>query len=316
MTEKPDNMASSLLRLPRNVRERIWKYAYGSLVLHAEPSCANQKMKPSGHYGFRYYFCQAPDEVCADSSRMTECCPAASRAGTRSPFFWPIVSKQFWTETIDIFYASATFKVGTSIDLYILASSQQQCVRRMRYLVVRLGFGIKHHNRIWSPGRCSSVIKNFESLKGLILLIGRPVEDNENYSGTMWTSNHHSNGKLRGTVIRGSRLEGSSWDEQRNWFPAFLRAFQQHPLQPELTRLYLFERNKNNEKKGPQYHPSDRRWKEDPDVFTKRRGKDEAIQETLRNELAASLRAVLLGQDVGLLFPDREAEDELLLQEH
>ncbi|KAF3033396.1 hypothetical protein E8E11_002396 [Didymella keratinophila] len=273
-------------------------------------------MKPSGQYAFRYYCCQAPDEVIADSSKMTQCCPAASRACPRTPFFWPIVSKRFWAETIDVFYASATFKVGTSIDLYILASSQQQCVRRMRYLVVRLGFGIKHHNRIWSPGRCSSVIKNFESLQGLILLIGRPVEDDENYSGTILTSNGDSNGKPRGTVFRGSRLEGSSWDEQRNWFPVFLRAFQQHRLQPELTRVYLFERNKKSQSKGPQYHHNDRRWKEDPDVFTKRREKDEAVQETRRDELAASLRAVLLGQDLGLLFSDREAEDERLLQEH
>lgn len=247
---------------------------------------------------------------------MTGCCQAASRAGTRTPFFWPIVSKQFWAETIDVFYASATFKVGNSIDMYILSSSQQQCVRRMHYLVVRLGFGIKHHNRIWSPARCTSMIKKFESLNGLILLIGRPVEDNENYTGTMWTSNRDSNGKLRGTVIRGSRLEGSSWDEERNWFPVFLRAFQQHHLQAELCRIFFFDRNKKGQGKGPQYHPKDRRWKDDPDVSTKRHEKDEAIQESLRDELAASLRAVLLGQDVALLFPDREAEDDRLLQEH
>ncbi|KAF3047130.1 hypothetical protein E8E12_011383 [Didymella heteroderae] len=245
---------------------------------------------------------------------MTECCPAASRAGTRTPFLWPIVSKQFWEETVIILFESATFKVGNSIDLYILASSQQQSVRRMHHLVVRLGFGIKHHNRIWSPRRCSIVIKNFERLKGLILLIGRPVEDNENYFGTCWTSNRDSNGKLHGTVTRASRLEGSSWDEQRNWFPTFLRAFQQHRLQPELTRIYFFERNRKNHSKGPQYHPKDRRWKEDPHVNS--REEDEAIRENLRKELAASMRAVLLGQDIGLLFPGREAEDERLLQEH
>jgi hypothetical protein len=316
MTSITDKTSSSLLQLPRNALDRIWTYAYGSLVLHAEPTCADRKMKPSGRYGFRYYFCQAPDEVCANSLKMTECCPAATRASPRTPFFWPIVSKQFWAETIGIFYASSTFKVGTSIDLYILASSQQQCVRRMRYLVVRLGFGIKHHNRIWSPGRSSSVINNFESLKGLILLIGRTVEDNENYSGTTLTWNYGSNGKALGTVIRGSRLEGSSWDEERNRLPVFLREFQQHRLQPELTRVYLFERNKQSQRKDPQYHPSDRRWKDDPDVFRNRREKDDVVQATSRKELAASLRAQLLGQDMDLLFPDREAEDERLLQEH
>lgn len=314
MTAITDTTSSPLLLLPQNVRERIWKYTYGSLVLHAEPTRADQKMKPSNHYGFRYYFCQASNEMCADPSKMTECCPAASRAGTRTPFFWPIVNKQFWAETINIFYASATFRVGTSIDLYILASSQQHCVRRMRYLVVRLGFGIKHHNRIWSPGRCSSVIKKFENLQGLILLIGRPVEDDENYSGTLITSNSDSTGKLRGTVIHGSRLEGSSWDEQRNWFPAFLREFQQHNLQPALTRIYLFERNKKSQSRRPQYHPKDRRWKEDPNINIRER--DEAIQEIRGDEMAASMRAVLLGQDVGILFPNRALEDERLLQEH
>jgi hypothetical protein len=313
MTRITDERSSRLFQLPQNVRERIWSYAYGSLVLHVETACVDQKMKPSGYYAFRYYFCQEADRVVVDSSKMTQCCPAASRAGRRTPFFWPIVSKQFWTETIRTFYASATFKVDSSIDLYILASSQQRSVQRMRLLVVRLGFGIKHHNRIWSPARCSNMIKNFESLKGLILLIGRPVEDNENYSGTCIAWNYDSNGTPHGTVTRGSRLEGISWDEQRNWFPVFLRAFQQLHLQPELARIYLFDRKKQNRSRDPQYHPSDRRWKEHS--YLERR-EDEAIQESLRRDLAASMRAVLLGQDISLLFPDWKAENERLLQEH
>ncbi|KAF1927786.1 uncharacterized protein M421DRAFT_175466 [Didymella exigua CBS 183.55] len=304
---------SPLLQLPQNLRERIWSHAYGSLVLHAEPACVDQKMKPSGHYAFKYCLCQQPEQVTNSSTKMTECCANARRAGTRTPFFWPIVSKQFWTEAMDTLYASATFKVDSSIDLYILSSSQQHSVRRMRFLVVQLGLGIKHHNRIWSPARCSNVIKKFESLQGLMLLIGRGVEDDENYSGTRMTWKYDSNGKPNGTVSHGSRMEGPSWNEERNWLPMFLRAFQQHHLQPEVTHIHLFEGNKQKWCEPPPYHPKDRRWREDP--YLERR-EDEVFQEKLRKDLAASMRAVLLGQDIGLLFPDWKAENERLLQEH
>lgn len=312
MTVKGNEEASPLLRLPRNVRDRIWDLAYGSLVLHTEPSCIDQKMKPSGHYAFSYYFCEEPDQPLT-STQTTDCCATTRRDGKMTPFFWPIVDKQFWTEAIKMFYTTATFKVGNSIDLYILASSQQQSVRRMRNLIVRLGFGIKHHNRIWSPARCSNVIKNFENLKGLTLLIGRVVEDNENYSGTCMAWNYDDHGKPHGSVTRGSRLEGSSWEEHRNWFPVFLRSFQQHHLQPGLTRVVLFEREKCKQGKPIEYHPKDHRWRENPDL---KRREDAVIQENLRKDLAASMRAVLLGQDIRLLFPDWEAENERLIQEY
>lgn len=312
MAEITSNSSLSLLQLPKHVRERIWSYAYGSLVLHAGPTCADQKMKPSGHYAFTYYFCEEPENIASSSVKMTECCATIRKANTTKPFFWPIVNKQYWTETIDILYASATFKIGSSIDLYILASSQQQSARRMRYLIVRLGFGIKHHNRIWSPARCSGVIKKFESLKGLILLLGRVVEDNENYSGTCVAWKQDDNGKSHGTVSRGSRLEGYSWDERKNWLPVFLRAFQQHHLQPDLTQVYIFERKKQKQSGAPMYHPKDHRW---TGKLCSEQSEQEAIQDGLRKELAVSMRAVLLGQDLSLLFPDWKAENDRLIQE-
>ncbi|KAF2628386.1 hypothetical protein BU25DRAFT_447880 [Macroventuria anomochaeta] len=307
-----EHTSSSLLQLPRKLRDRIWSYAYGDLIVHAEPACVDQKMNPSGNYAFRYVLCQQLGSS-SDSLKMLECCPGAKRGsanGERTPFFWPIVNKQFWAETIEIFYASATFKVAGSVDLYILASSQQQSVRRMRKLEVRIGLGIRHHNRIWSPARCSSVIKHFENLRGLTLLIGLVVEDDSNYTGTCVNYNY-DNGKRIGTVIRGSRMEGWVWEEQRNWFPVFLRSFQQHHLQDNLTRVAVIDRRKQNRGRAFNYHEKDPRSRE-KDLWRE----DVVIQEALRQDLAVSMRAVLLGQNISQLFPDWEVENERLLEEN
>lgn len=224
-------------------------------------------------------------------------------------FYWPIVSKQFWNETIDVFYASATFKVANSVDLYMLASSKQRSVSRMLNLEVRVPFGFKRHNRIWSPVRCSSVIKNFERLQGLTLLVGLVVEDDSNYTGTCI----YNDGEGGGWVTRGSRLESSVWEEERNWFPVFLRSFQVHGLKPELTRVALFDRRQSKKENTFQYHEKDHRREQEPE---RRRLKDENIQAVRRKELEASLRAVLLGQDLRHLFPDWEDENRQLLEEY
>lgn len=284
---------TSLLRLPKNIRDRIWSHAYGDLIIHAQPTYHDQKMKPLGDYAFKYTFCQLGN---LDRSFQN---------GQRVKFYWPIVCKQYWTETIEVFYASATFKVESSIDFYILATSQQQSVGRMRNLELQLGLGIKHHNRIWSPERCARVIKHFESLQSLALLIGLVAEDDSNYTGTCINSGEDG----RGSVIRGSRLEGGVWQEERNWLPVFLRSFQVHQLQADCTRVVLIDRKKS--KPAFRYHEKDRR-RNDED---RRRLKDEAIQGSLRQELEASMRAVLLGQSIGDLFPNQEAENKLLLEE-
>jgi hypothetical protein len=289
---------TSLLRLPKNIRDRVWSHAYGDLIIHAQPTYHDQKMKPLGDYAFKYTFCQLED--------LTEIpgCHRSLQKCQRIKFYWPIVCKQYWTETIEVFYATATFKVESSIELYILATSQQQSVRRMRNLELHLGFGIKHHNRIWSQERCARVIKHFESLQSLALLIGLVAEDDSNYAGTCIDSGEDG----RGFVIRGSRLEGREWQEERNWLPVFLRSFQVHRLQADRTRVVLFDRKKS--KPAFRYHEKDRR-RDDAD---RTRLEDEAIQAGLRQELEASMRAVLLGQSISDLFPNQEAENKLLLE--
>lgn len=260
-------------------------------------------MKPSGDYAFQYTFCQL-----GDSTEIPRCNPGVNRDlqnCQRMKFYWPIVCKQYWTQTIEVFYASATFKVESSIHFYILASSQQQSVRRMRNLELHLGLGIKHHNRIWSKERCARVIKHFESLQSLVLLIGLVVQDDSNYTGTYISSGEDGHG----SVSRMARLEGVEWQEERNWLPVFLRSFQVHQLQAGRTRVVVFDRKKS--KQDFRYHEKDRR-RDDTD---RKRLEDEAIQASRKLEFEASMRATLLGESINDLFPTREAEDKLLLEE-
>ena len=145
-----------------------------------------------------------------------------STENKRVVFFWPIVSKHFWAESIEIFYATATFKVGGSVDLCILASSQQQSVRRMRNLVVKMGFGITHHNRSWGLESCANTIRNFEGLRGLTLLIGLGVDDNSSYTGTC-ISYSYDNGEcsaaIGNNITRGSRMQAMRGNSRRTGFP-------------------------------------------------------------------------------------------------
>jgi hypothetical protein len=307
----------SLLQLPRNIRDRIWGYAYGDLVVHAQPKNYFVKQTRPEAHAFEYFLCQDTEDPLT-SPKMTQCYPGTcgSADNKRAPFFWPIVSKQFWAESIEIFYPTATFKVGGSVDLYILASSQQQSVRRMRNLIVKIGFGLAHHNRIWSLERCANMIRNFESLRGLTLLIGLGVDDNSNYTGTCISYNYDNrecSAAIGNSVTRGSRMQGDAWEESKNWFPVFLRSFQQHHLQEDLTRVKLFDRHKKRTRDnggGYFYHAKDPRRAQEEE-----RRNDEAIQEDLRKDLAASMRAMLLGQNVSYLFPDWKAEDKRLLEE-
>jgi hypothetical protein len=284
---------SSLLRLPRNLRDRIWSYAYGDLVVHAQPASKDTKFREFGDYGFKYVNCQSLADP-LNPHKFPECCPEASNPSSddkRTLFFWSIVCKQFWVETIEVFYTSATFIVGGSIDLYILASSQQQSVRRMRNLVIRIGLGIEHHSRIWSSRRCSELIKRFESLRGLTLLIGLVLGDND-YTGTMILND--SNGRRE--VIRAARMEGQAWNKEKMTFPKFLRGFQELNLQENLVQVALFHRVNRK--------PHDDHQAE--------------IQRTRRNELQNTMKALLFDRPLrqGLVLPDRVAEDEKLLAEY
>lgn len=234
------------------------------------------------------------------------CCPPD---GIRTCFFWPIVSKQIWSEALEVFYEHTIFIVAGGVDLFILASSQHHSVRRIRRLQIRLPFGIKHHNKIWTPLRCNEVIKNFESLQNLTMAIRLIVSDDSNYTGTCISYNYEG-GERIGTVTRGSRLEGDAWDEKRNWFPVFLRAFQKHQLHPNITRVVLIDINRRS-RGNPGWHPKDRRWQQEQ---YRERLQDDTIQKTRIRELEASMWAVLTGQDVSGLFPDREAEDQELIK--
>ena len=92
-----------------------------------------------------------------------------------------------------------------------------------------------------------------------------------------------------------------------------LRSFQQHHIQTDLTRAKLFDRHKNRTRDnggGYFYNAKNSRRAQEEE-----KRNNEAIQENLRKDLAASMRAVLLGQNISHLFPDWEAEDERLLEE-
>jgi len=148
------------------------------------------------------------------------------------------------------------------------------------------------------------------ALRGVTLVVGMVVEDDSNYTGTCVMCDYDG-GKRTGHVVRGSRLEGDAWNEETNWFPGFLRAFQRLNLQADSTRVVVVDRRAQRQKAGPGWHPKDRRWGQG--AYRERR-EDEGVHEARRRELEACMRAVMLGQDISEMFPDREAEDEQLLE--
>lgn len=100
-TRAATNLAESpLLRLPAELRNKVWENAYGGNVIHVEFRTGNRQITGA-------LICKrcVEDE---DPRKNVNCCVSRTGSGSISV---PLVSKQYWAEASITFFASNAFSI-------------------------------------------------------------------------------------------------------------------------------------------------------------------------------------------------------------
>lgn len=133
-----------------------------------------------------------------------------------------LVCKQFWVESSQIFFATATFNFTSSIifmELTVSPRSWLQHVRRLRVIVAgTVSYRCLH---MWACSFVPSRLGHFARLEGVEFRVGA----------------NHDQLVLMGLDI----MTGHEWRETALSF--IIRSFQQYKLKPELTR-FIYEEPK------------------------------------------------------------------------
>lgn len=194
-----NSISSPLLRLPAELRTKIWEFAYGDQIVEF-----------SAHKS-------APE---LDNPDVINCV-AASRIGPgvilhlrgRATMPRPIC-KQYWSETSQAFFASATFEPNYPEALRALALSAPSWLQFLRRLVI-----VGHYSspalalRSWTGSLTSSLLGRFISLEGIVF-------DFAVYQDS-------------GLFSRLDVLNDKQWKKTK--LPTIIRAIQQHQMKPKLT---------------------------------------------------------------------------------
>jgi hypothetical protein len=190
---------SPLLRLPAELRNKIWAYAYGNAVVHVRSRMRSNVRE------LQFRVC--PEEN--DPHATRECC---SLSDTKASV--PLVSKQLWFEATGTFMASNTLVFDRHYDFYEFALLRQESLSRLSRLLIRPGNSPYFGLGSWATVSTSSILGRFNNLQGVRLLLQVSSWD---------ISLLRIKDVMRLPRWRSTRL------------PAIIRAFQQHPLKNKYT---------------------------------------------------------------------------------
>jgi hypothetical protein len=196
---------SPLLRLPAELRNRIWEQLYGGNVIHVY-------YRSRGLTNMVCVVCDQQD----DPAKTVFCCSRHSASAISVPF----VCKQYFGEASMTFFASNVFGVDNPTTLRAFAASNPNFIARVRQLIVQAASG--SFAASWGSVMNPSLLGHFKSLRGVSLSI--PIM-------------YHELSLLDRTNI----MDDGKWKSRK--VPSVIRAFQQHRLQKDLTTVNLVPRS-------------------------------------------------------------------------
>ncbi|KAF2000865.1 hypothetical protein P154DRAFT_522146 [Amniculicola lignicola CBS 123094] len=173
---------SLLLRLPAELRNEIWRYAYGDLTVHVRSSGQGRPkyyVCRSAHSMLDYYHMSlegsSPDsrfrwnQEALNIPGLFSCCP---REKELTRFTLPLVSKQYWCEASAIFLESVTFDFKFPRTFSMFMESSQISIPRIQNLAfeITVGFGPR-----WPAALTCKAIGKFRDLQGVQLRLSVSV---------------------------------------------------------------------------------------------------------------------------------------------
>ncbi|KAJ8119131.1 hypothetical protein OPT61_g16 [Boeremia exigua] len=193
-----NTLDSPLLRLPAELRNLIWTFAFGDQIILVRGSRSS--------YDAENHLVDFRSLDAFSSFRH------ATLKVAESSFTPKLVCRQFWAETSQVFLSSCTFRVDHAHDFRKLALSKQPVVPKIRRLMICLGSRTHNFPMYWHDVFTSSLVGRFTSLEGVT------------FTGEVcW-------GPKRGGL---DVMNGSHWKMRH--LPNTIRSFQQHKLRENLT---------------------------------------------------------------------------------
>jgi hypothetical protein len=195
---------SPLLRLPAELRNKIWDYAYGNSVVNVNRVMYIGK-------DLSYTSCQehgvGQDRTNCHGKKCSK------------PVKVPMVSKQFWYEAVAAFLESNTFEFDNPHALRKFAMSGLPHVAGIRRISIRSSDGLAYALDYWRKAWAASVVEQMGGLRGVDLQLGL---------------HHHDARELQKSIMK--RPYGRLGN-----VPKMIRSFQQHQLNDRHTTVNLVE---------------------------------------------------------------------------
>ncbi|KAH7381387.1 hypothetical protein DE146DRAFT_670487 [Phaeosphaeria sp. MPI-PUGE-AT-0046c] len=238
---------SPLLRLPAEIRQQIWSLHISDLVINVDspnrprsPVGAEQVWDPALGYYVYQLLPQVPYHLTFSTCGplIHTICNHIGPRYSRRPHPWdacehaprvfhPLVCKQFWFETHDMFIGRATWVFHHHQDLVLFIKTKKHALPHIRRLVVRSAHNpcvasLGNWVDSWQQALTWSNMRHFRRLQGVELHITVPY----------WESAFHMLRNPRHDPLRNNAK-----------LKAVLRSLQQHKLQPDITRVKMYPRN-------------------------------------------------------------------------
>jgi hypothetical protein len=195
------------LRLPAELRNSIWEYAYGGGMVHVRFRTFKRQITSA-------LLCHRCVHDIIPGSEGQGCCMRRDPP----PMCIPVVCKQYWAEASTTFFASNSFSINDQQVFRALVLSNSDFVSRIKQLDLAL-VGFLYTHRPWAAAVNSSTVGYLKSLRGVTIAMCIATPDNDI--------------ELEQDDVLGSAY----WKAIK--LPEIVRAFQQHRLDQASTRFTL-----------------------------------------------------------------------------
>jgi hypothetical protein len=169
---------SPLLRLPAELRNKIWEYAYSGSVVFVDLTRSISRSKMPRTLIFRS--CQQEHDLASSVTCRHRACA--------TPFSVPTVSKQFWFEAAAAFLASSTFDFEDAAVFHDFALSGRSYISRIHRISLRDLSGFGWFGQKWHLALNSSLVALFEGLQGIHLGLAMTAHEAGTFQRTFGTA--------------------------------------------------------------------------------------------------------------------------------